>query len=97
MSSKDPIDGGCGGCGGWINMRSYQIQRKLNALSHYRNKLATQTSLWMRLGVDDYDLYPSQIERDRFFQTSKQFRLVFKSNIEFKFIVFSYYTDDQPS
>ncbi|OAH08664.1 hypothetical protein pfor_5c0618 [Rhodobacteraceae bacterium SB2] len=32
-----------------------------------------------------------------FFQTSKQFRLVFKSNIEFKFIVFSYYTDDQPS
>jgi hypothetical protein len=67
MSSKDPIDGGCGGCGGWINMRSYQIQRKLNALSHYRNKLATQTSLWMRLGVDDYDLYPSQIERDRLF------------------------------
>ena len=94
MSSKDPIDGGCGG---WINMRSYQIQRKLNALSHYRNKLATQTSLWMRLGVDDYDLYLHKSKEIVFFQTSKQFRLVFKSNIEFKFIVFSYYTDDQPS
>jgi hypothetical protein len=32
-----------------------------------------------------------------FFQTSKQIRLVFKSNIRFNFIVFSYYTDDHPS
>ena len=36
-------------------------------------------------------------KRSSFFQTSKQFRLVFKSNIEFRFIVFSYYTDDHPS
>ena len=39
-------------------MQSYQIQRKLNALSAYRNKLAMHDSLWIRLGVDDYDLYP---------------------------------------
>ena len=35
--------------------------------------------------------------RSSFFQTSKQLRLVFNSNIEFKFSALSYYTHHHPS